>query len=54
MKPRDTDRKAARPPTNSSIGNAKLIPFKACGAEVTAPSAFDNPEYRFPNSSAHR
>jgi len=33
---------------------AKLIPFKACGAEVTAPSAFDNPECRFPNSSAHR
>ena len=54
MKPRDADRKTARPPTDSSTGNGRAHPDHGLQRPVTAPSAFNNPECRFPNSSAQR
>lgn len=45
---RDTDHQ----PIHRSA-TAKLIPLKACSAELTASRAVDSPECRFPNSFAH-
>jgi len=48
MKPRDTDRKAARPPTDSSIGNGQAHPVQSLRRRSDRAERFRQPGMPLP------
>jgi hypothetical protein len=48
MKPRDTDRKAARPPTDSSIGNGQAHPVQSLRRRIDRAERFRQPGMPLP------